>query len=383
MKSKMNCSYVLAIVFLMICNSLFSQIENSDKRSAKVFKIWGWTSDNPQLKIDHKNGYLYTLKGNSIIVWNGKDWFELGGDNQSTFKGNILQIETDDLGNLYVVVFEFGNSVNNNIIYKWNGSSWSKMGIGFTEYSSLRFDKDLNIYVKARDQGKNGHPFVYYKWESDKWKEMKGALFQDNRMFTLSTNSKGNLEFTSLCSNEYEITSTHSAGVNANAERIRMQHVFIGKWNGKQWDEIGDKNNRDLDYSPDNNHFVAPIYIDNQNNIYIADGEIKKERDGYNSEYIYYYKIKKWDGSKWIEVSNKICNFQYNLDNITSDSKGKIYCTNLNKTNNRNQIIKIEDSKTVECSLLGLTQAIKNMIIDEKGYLFYIDDHSHIFKLEN
>ena len=86
-----------------------------------------------------------------VAIWNGKEWSQLGGNNDSTFNYNIYSITTDAAGSVYAGGM-FNNSNNKCFIAKWNGSKWIKLiGINDGTFNSpilsITIDKHGNIYT--------------------------------------------------------------------------------------------------------------------------------------------------------------------------------------------------------------------------------------------
>jgi len=151
--------------------------------------------------------------GNKIYVakWNGTSWSELGiGPTaliESDTTGQILSITIDANGNIYAA----GTFTDTNGYYyvgKWNDVKWQELGSGSNILSadtvigsnsginSIATDASGNIYAAGYFKDAHGNPYVA-KWNGSTWSEL-GSGFTNifsvaSYVWTIATDKIGNI----------------------------------------------------------------------------------------------------------------------------------------------------------------------------------------------
>jgi hypothetical protein len=146
----------------------------------------------------NSNGKQYVAK------WNGSSWSELGGNNSLAANQVIVSICSDASGNIYAAG-RFTNGVNsssgNSYVARWNGSTWSELGIGNNALSANSSIEDLeidaigNVYAAGDFFLSNTPGFIRYvaKWNGSSWSELGGinSLSANGTIFSLFCDSEG------------------------------------------------------------------------------------------------------------------------------------------------------------------------------------------------
>lgn len=115
------------------------------------------------------------LPANYVAKWNGSSWSGLGPQSNPGLNGSVRSLAVDSSGNLFAGgAFTLAYTSNENPpatvsvprVAKWDGSTWSSLGIGVDGVASeLAFDGDGNLYV-AGEFGNAGdlvRPYIA-KW---------------------------------------------------------------------------------------------------------------------------------------------------------------------------------------------------------------------------
>ena len=122
---------------------------------------------------------------NNIAKWNGSSWSGLGTGVQQGVGQQILTIYADkNSNNVYACGYLTNvGGVNVRGIAKWNGSSWSNLGLGVFPTAYKCTVKDSNVYVTGNIVyvGYPGVPGSFAirriaKWDGSTWSDIDGGL---------------------------------------------------------------------------------------------------------------------------------------------------------------------------------------------------------------
>jgi hypothetical protein len=169
-----------------------------------------------------------TIKVNHVAKWNGSTWSALGLGLNGTVEA-LAFVET----NLYVggqfatATNTGGATVTVNLIAKWNGSTWSALSSGLSHTTSP-WNSEVNtlavlggnLYVGGYFNASGGNTLAYIaKWNGSNWSGLSSGM--DSVVQGLSVSG----------SNLYAGGSFRTAGgVSANG---------VAKWDGNSWSPLG------------------------------------------------------------------------------------------------------------------------------------------------
>jgi hypothetical protein len=135
-----------------------------------------------------------------VAKWNGTTWSELGtGSNAINFDSYIYVLATDNSGNVYA-----GSSLNYvSNVSKWNGSTWTTLGTGSNALNgnngidAMILDDTGNVYVGGDFSDGTSSAFGHYvaKWNGTSWSEMgigKQAL-KGGAIYALAINNNSGI----------------------------------------------------------------------------------------------------------------------------------------------------------------------------------------------
>ena len=273
------------------------------------------------------NGNIYTIDGNSVNKWNGTAWSYLASYNFfGTFNDNILCGTSDAKGNIYVAGAFHDELTGVRYVEKWDGTSWSPIGVihtgsnlGYT-INSITIDNKGKMYAAGTFVNDNLNPYVAV-WNDTAWNQVGGnndSTF-NNYIYNLKIDAIGNLYATGQFT-------------NANGK------YYVAKWNGISWSQLGGSNDSTFIIPPNN------LTIDNKGNIFVS-----ARSNGSGRDY-----IEKWDGTKWSEFGSPSDSlFSNAIESITTDANGNIYAagafynkknyTYVAKYNQSNLLVKLEN----------------------------------------
>ena len=174
----------------------------------------------------YAGGNFATAEGvtvNNIAKWDGVSWSALGvGVN-----GNVWALAFDNLGNLYAGGnFSEAGGVTANYIAKWNGGSWSAVGSGIGGYvDDLAKDNAGNIYAVGRFNNAGGQTaFNVARWDGANWHPVN---------FGLSANPGYGA---------YAVAADGTLNIYVGGEFYYAQTVAVSNaahWNGSEWQAMG------------------------------------------------------------------------------------------------------------------------------------------------
>ena len=275
-------------------------------------------------------------------------WSELGGANTSTFNldsstywgvGGFTEkgVKTDNRGNLYASGL-FREKNGNLYVTKWNGSNWSKLGVGIPNNNDFIYamatDSIGNVYVGGLFENSNSNTYIA-KWNGIKWSELTDSVFNFNgEILNIETDVSGNVYANTYSTDKvykwnginWGELGTNSAKFNGHIQCITTDAVgnvyiagdftntngknYVAKWNGNSWSELGGINNSTF------NGGIGGLSVDHSGNVYIT-GNFQ------NSNGKYY--VAKWNGSSWSELGGTNTSTFNTGFGIALDSKNNIY----------------------------------------------------------
>ena len=240
-----------------------------------------------------------------LYKWDGSSWNQLGsdidGEAAGDYSGIALNLSndgttvaigaTDNDGN--------GNNSGHTRIYRWDGSSWNKLGNDIDgeaagDYSghsvSLSNDGSTVAIGATNNDGngnKSGHTRIY-KWDGSNWNKLgsdiDGEAAGDESGVSVSLSSDG---------------STVAIGaINNDGNGNKSGHTRIYKWDGSNWNQLGS----DIDGESANDHSGNWVSLSGDGTI-IAIGA---DQDGTGSGLPGSVRIYQWNGSAWSQVGSDL-----------------------------------------------------------------------------
>ena len=240
--------------------------------------------------------HVYTPGGigtNFIAKWNGTSWSPLGTGFSG---GSVLNMATDPSGNLYAGGnFTAVAGVPAGKVAKWNAttSSWSALGAGISGQgvNALAFDASGNLYAGGGFYTAGGvDAESIAKWDGTAWSALGEGTF--GRVIALVFDSSGNL----YAGGNF----TQFGEVSAN---------YVAKWNGTTWSALG----------AGMNHVVQALAVDSSGNLYAGGQFITAEGVTVN-------RVARWNGSSttpsWSGLGTGM---NGNVSALAVDSSGNLY----------------------------------------------------------
>jgi hypothetical protein len=173
----------------------------------------------------YAGGYFMTSIGapaNFIARWNGSIWSPVGDGLNWV---HSLAVYDDGTGSALFAGGSFG-------VKKWNGSSWSAVDIGMVAgfpYALAVFDDGSGaaLYVGGSFSSVSGVPVNYIaKWNGSSWSDLAGGMSQYATIHTLTSFDDGSGP------------ALYAGGGFTTAGGIPAKN--IAKWNGSAWSALGD-----------------------------------------------------------------------------------------------------------------------------------------------
>ncbi len=156
-----------------------------------VNSSWAASTFEYVYSLQYFGGNLYagigaTAGDAEVWRWNGSSWTKIGGDtvNSSWDSSSYEMVYSmaNDGTNLYAGL---GNTAGDNEVYRWNGSSWTKIGgdgvnSGFTNthtiVQSLAYGSST-LYAGLSGTGSNGE---MWSWNGSAWTRMGGGYINNS-----------------------------------------------------------------------------------------------------------------------------------------------------------------------------------------------------------
>ncbi len=162
------------------------------------------------------------VNANKVAKWNGASWSALGvGMND-----RVNALATDAEGNLYAGgAFTTAGGATANRVAKWNGTSWSALGAGVGgTVNALAVDESGNLYVGgAFTEAGGASANRVAKWDGASWSALGTGTSGEVRA----------LETVDYCGR----TVVYAGGAFSSAGGVAAQHVAM--WDGALWSAVG------------------------------------------------------------------------------------------------------------------------------------------------
>jgi hypothetical protein len=295
-----------------------------------------------------------------VRKWDGEKFIPLVDQNKSTFNGQILRIEFDQNGNLYMIGY-FTNSNGQYYVAKWDGINWSEIGPSITTFGSIAINTQGEIVVNRFNCNCNINGANIIKWDGSQW----------NLLIDSSYNIwwDGDLEFDRF-DNLY-ISGTFDNLLDGGGNPTMA--FYISKWNSNGLPKLGTigTNFPDL-YNPYKfSGIVTNIELDTEDNLYVV---------GHYKNWGTSQSLLRWNGNTWSDLGKT--GRVINLDEFKFDSNGKLYLTNtrISKYENSNWIDIINPDSVLSCQVnsFGFDEN-DNIIVASKGYRNSSDRNQNIY----
>jgi hypothetical protein len=264
------------------------------------------------------------LAHQKVESWNGINWQILGG-NDSIFSFSVgLKIFTDRNNNVYAIGLSYGDEKN--IVAKWNGSSWNRLGNLLTKdnpnartYDGI-VDHNGKIYVYGNFIDANNTVFMQY-WDGANWQKLKDTIMSGDIRSAVINND-----------NHLIISCSRYIG--------NQSTPFILKWDNTSWSQIGDVNPLNL---------YGELYSDRNDNLYCLEHPL--ENGSYGSH------LTKLVNNQWQEFggnSTSALNTNRRITAITLDTLNNLYAGGFYLDNPQSKYIVRFDSNADPTSVYDL-----------------------------
>lgn len=275
----------------------------------------------------------------SLKTWDGAKWNELGGSatkggvSQSQGKVNGADMALDSHGYPYVIWHENNQGrLTINLRY-WNGAAWGELGgaaqvgaptdiPGFISYPAIAVDGQDRPFVvwsgKVIPPTSGRFDGVFLKfWNGGKWEELGGS-----GSWRGLSNIEGVINRAAMILDAKGNPIVAWVVTPFTAMDIKPNRIYLRKWNGKEWIELGgsatDKGILTIEHSS----FEQPsIALDREGRPIVACGT-----NANDASMIY---IRRWDGTKWQELDvsdlKKPTQKSFSYSTIKTDKNGNLF----------------------------------------------------------
>jgi len=240
-----------------------------------------------------------------IRCWDGSLWAEVrtgsatgGGISDSTWDSWTPSIAIAANGTIYVAWHE--SMVNEVYVLKWDGAQWTEVGAGSASGSGISNSQYLaeEPYIAL---GPDGNPYVV--WQNTDSHSAKGEIFvrrwDGNQWVEVGSGSAsgGGISNTPYGDSYYPAIAIDPNGtpyVVWQETQIDDAHIYIRRWNGSAWVEIGPESASNGGISKGSAYSFQPaLAIAEDNTPYVA-----------WEEYLDGIYVLHWNGNEWKEVGS-------------------------------------------------------------------------------
>jgi hypothetical protein len=246
----------------------------------------------------YAGGYFDTAGGvgaTNIAKWNGSSWSALGTGVGSQYPAGVYALTLDARGNLYAGGdFNNAGAVLANYVAKWDGKTWSSLGLGTGDaVSSLGFDTNGTLYAGGYFTSAGGVPANYIaKWDGTNWFPLSTGT--DDAVLTLTLDGKGHL---------------YAGGRFGKAGGVLAD--YLAKWDGSTWSAPGEGTDS-VDGS------ILALTFDGAGNLYAGGHFTRLGGVGVTN-------VAKWNGITWSALGAGIGDINGVVSALTFDGKGALY----------------------------------------------------------
>jgi len=251
----------------------------------------------------------------AIILLNftsqAQSWSKLGTGSSgfNTIGEGIYSICSDNHNNIYAAGWLNDSSLNQ-VVSKWNGASWSRLGVGssvlnlFNDITQIIADTSGNVYVVGQSFSSSGN--VVAKWNGSTWSSL-GAFSFNGQILTACLDRFGNL---------------YAAGCFTDTLSDTVSKTCVAKWNGSSWSELGTGI-----HALNGNNVINTLCTDSAGNVYAA-GVFTDSATSLGGN-LY---VAKWNGTSWSELGAGVAHQvfgDYQIFSIIADPAGNIYAAGI------------------------------------------------------
>jgi hypothetical protein len=257
----------------------FSCVGGSDSRGS-------WSFGNKTC-----SGSGGTISLNKVAKWNGTSWSPLGLGFDDLILTWPIKLATDNSGNIYAAgMFNFADNNYCPNLAMWNGTTWSAVGAQNPNsyIFAIASDNAGNIYIGGIFTQIGTTPANRIaKWNGTSWSALGSGV--DFTSQSIIIDSSGNVYAAGM-------KTSYSSGLISNS---------ASRWNGSSWTSLG----TNVD-----NYSIYSMALSPSGDVYV--GMIFTDTSGTST-----HKISKWNGTAWVDAA--IAD-QY-INTLYFDSGGQLY----------------------------------------------------------
>ncbi len=341
-----------------------------------------------------------------IAKWNGSTWSSLS-DGLRGISVSVIYSSSNDLyvGGQFTSAVNSGTPIETNNIAKWNGSTWSSLSKGLSNYVNAIFSGSDGLYVggiftSASNSGVSVTTNRIAKWNGSTWSSLSNGL--NNTVYAIHSASDGlyvggNFDAT----NDYlttlygiakwngsawsSLSPTGIVGTGVRAIYSASNGLYIGGdftniggisancisfWNGSTWSSLSYGLNGRVDtiHSASDGLYVGGIFTSASNS-----------GTSVTANY-----IAKWNGYTWSSVINGLNN---EVKAITSDNNkiyfGGVFTKIFGKINNLNYSFKNKGNINFNSLIENIYFNKNNIFYNLKNLASYDVKNNNIYNINN
>jgi hypothetical protein len=256
---------------------------------------------------DSQNVYTAVTTGLGLTIqkWGGNKWIIPNQFYQAIQMNQIDIMLIDSSYNFYLSGnFDITNpnvSSQTFSVAKWDGNTWTGLGVYFDGINSMVKDRFGNLYVAGSFISSDAaytHNYNRYvaRWNDTSWVEVgvgTNALIANDDINSIAVDNSGNI---------------YAGGLFTNSKG----KYYVAKWDGSTWSQLG----KDSIITGN----ITSIIVDKNNNIYVAGFFQDLNGNGY---------VAKWDGTKWNQLGGQtpygVWGLYGQINSITLDQSNNLY----------------------------------------------------------